>query len=111
LLRSRQAANDSAAIANLRTIATAEVTYFSSHGNYGDMRALIQSGFLDSRFLSTLSAYDFTITVSGRRYTATATPASHNSGRYGYSVTTDGVVRYSSVPTQAPAGQAGSPVQ
>jgi len=111
LLRSRQAANDSAAIANLRTIATAEVTYFSSRGNYGDMRALIQAGFLDSRFMSTVSGYDFTISISGRRYTATATPSSANTGRYGYSVTTDGVVRYSSVPTQAPAGQAGSPLQ
>jgi len=111
LIRSRQAANDSAAIANLRTIATAEVTYLSSRGNYGDIRTLIQAGFLDSRFMSTVSGYDFTITVSGRRYTATATPASPNSGRYGYSVTTDGVVRYSTVPTQAPAGQAGNPVQ
>jgi hypothetical protein len=75
------------------------------------MRALIQAGFLDSRFMSTVSGYDFTISISGRRYTATATPSSANTGRYGYSVTTDGVVRYSSVPTQAPAGQAGSPLQ
>ena len=38
LLRSRQAANESAAVANLRTINTAEVTYLSSAGgNYGDV--------------------------------------------------------------------------
>src|SRR5262245_5601620 len=111
LLRSRQAANESAAMANLRTIATAEAAYFSSRGNYGDMAALIQNGLLDSRFLSTVSGYDFAINISGRRYTATATPASPNSGRYGYFVTTDGVVRYSAIPTQAPAGQNGNPVQ
>ena len=40
LLRSRQAANESAAVANLRTINTAEVTYLSSSGgNYGDIPA------------------------------------------------------------------------
>jgi len=111
LLRSRQAANEAAAVANLRTIATAQVTHLSTSSNYGDMRALIQTGLLDSRFLSTVSGYEFVITVSGRRYTATATPTSPNSGRYGYSVTTDGVVRYSNVPGQAPAGQTGSPVR
>src|SRR5262245_12905637 len=111
LLRSRQAANEAAAVANLRTIATAQVTHLSTRSNYGDMRALIQTGLLDSRFLSTVSGYEFVITVSGRRYTATATPTSPNSGRYGYSVTTDGVVRYSNVPGQAPAGQTGSPVR
>jgi len=111
LLRSRQAANEAAAVANLRTIATAQVTHLSSRGNYGDMRALIQTGLLDSRFLSTVSGYEFVITVSARRYTATATPTSPNGGRYGYSVTTDGVVRYSNVPGQAPAGQTGSPVR
>src|SRR5262245_11163751 len=36
LLRSRQAANESAAVANLRTINTAEVTYLSSSaGKFG----------------------------------------------------------------------------
>ena len=41
LLRSRQAANESAAVANLRTINTAEVTYLSSSGgNYGDLHCI-----------------------------------------------------------------------
>ena len=42
LLRSRQAANESSAIANLRTINTSEVTYLSSSGgNYGTVAQLI----------------------------------------------------------------------
>src|SRR5207247_73171 len=41
LLRSRQAANESAAVANLRTINTAQVTYLSSSGgNYGSLAGL-----------------------------------------------------------------------
>src|SRR5262249_31709666 len=75
LLRSRQAANESAAIANLRTIATAEVTHLSSsRGNYAGMPALISAGLLDQRFTSAVSGYEFAITMSNRNYTATATP-------------------------------------
>src|SRR5262249_45701263 len=112
LLRSRQAANESAAIANLRTIATAQVTYLSSsRGSYASMPALISAGLLAQRFSSEISGYVFAITISGRNYTATATPVSSESGRYGYLVAADGVVRYSTVPGQAPPGQGGRPVQ
>ena len=41
LLRSRQAANESAAVADLRTINTAQITYLSSaQGNYGTVAQL-----------------------------------------------------------------------
>src|SRR4029079_12720425 len=51
LLRSRLAANESAAVANTRTINTAEVTYLSSAGgNYGNISDLIGAGLIDSRF-------------------------------------------------------------
>ena len=112
LLRSRQAANESAAVANLRTINTAQVTYLSSAGgNYGSITNLVSGGLLDSRFSGTVSGYDFTVTTSGPDYTATATPASSNTGRYGYYSTPDGVVRYSTTSTLAPAGSTGAPVQ
>jgi hypothetical protein len=112
LMRSRQAANESAAVANLRTIATAELTYAAtSRGNYGSIPALISAGLLDSRFVSAISGYQFGVGTSGRSYTATATPVSTDMGRYGYFVTSDGVVRYSSVPALSPAGQAGQPIQ
>jgi hypothetical protein len=111
LLRSRQAAQESSAVANLRTISTAEVTYQSMRRTYGDMPALIRAGLLDSRFTSAVSGYQFAIAVSGNTFRATATPVSPNSGRYGYFVTSDGLIRYSTVPAMAPSGQAGKPLQ
>jgi prepilin-type N-terminal cleavage/methylation domain-containing protein len=112
LLRSRQAANESAAVANLRTINTAEVTYLSSSGgNYGEIPDLITAGLLDTTFNSVKAGYNFSVTAMGSDYTATATPASSNTGRYGYYSTPDAVVRYSTVSSLAPAGQAGNAVQ
>src|SRR5258706_612935 len=77
LLRSRQAANESSAVANTRTINTAEVTYLSSAGgNYGNITALIGAGLIDSRFTGAVSGYSFTVTASGSDYTANALPTS-----------------------------------
>ena len=112
LLRSRQAANESAAVANLRTINTAQVTYLSSAGgNFGNVNQLISAGLVDTRFTGTVSGYTYTITSSGADYTAFADPASTNTGRYGYYSVPDGVVRYSTQAALAPTGQAGQPVQ
>jgi prepilin-type N-terminal cleavage/methylation domain-containing protein len=111
LLRSRQAANESAAVAELRTINTAEITYFSgSQGNAGDITQLTVAGLLDTRFGGTMSGYNFSITTGGADYTATATPASSSTGRYGYYTTPDAVIRWSTIATLAPAGQTGNPV-
>jgi prepilin-type N-terminal cleavage/methylation domain-containing protein len=113
LLRSRQAANESAAVANLRTINTAEVTYLSSSGgNFGDMPAMVAAGLLDDTFIGTATrpkaGYIYDVQASNADYTATATPASTNTGRFGYYSRPDAVVRYT---TLAPAGQAGRSVQ
>jgi hypothetical protein len=110
LARSGDAANEAAAVANLRTIATAETTYSATHGNFGIMPVLIRNGLLDSRFASPIDGYQFAILISGGSYTATATPVSPNTGRYGYFVSTDGIIRYSNVPALAPAGQGGQQV-
>ncbi|HET9216799.1 MAG TPA: prepilin-type N-terminal cleavage/methylation domain-containing protein [Terriglobia bacterium] len=116
LLRSRQAANESAAVANLRTINTAEVTYLSgSGGTYGTMQNLIDTKLLDDTFTpgNTKAGYNYAITLdaTGQDYTATANPASTNTGRYGYYSTPDAVVRYSTVSALAPAGKVGMGVQ
>ena len=56
LLRSRQAANESGAVANLRTINTAQVTYMSgAQGSYGGLADLITAGLLDTRFNGAVS--------------------------------------------------------
>jgi len=112
LLRSRQAANESSAVANLRTINTAQVTYLSSAGgNFGTITNLVAAGLVDSRFGGTVSGYVYTVTTSGADYTADAVPASSNTGRYGYYSTPDAVVRFSTATSLAPTGQAGQPVQ
>ena len=118
LLRSRQAANESSAVANLRTINTAEVTYLSSAsgGNFGAVTNLIAAGLIDSRFTGAVSGYTFVVTTSTSDYTAVATPTSTNSGRYGYYSTPDAVVRYASATSGTcnpcyPTGMSGSPVQ
>ena len=110
LLRSRQAANESAAVANLRTVNTAEVTYLSSSGgSYGEIDDLVSAGLLDSTFNNTATTpkagYQYSITASGADYTATATPASSNTGRFAYYSTPDAVVRYSTSDATRP-GQA-----
>jgi type IV pilus assembly protein PilA len=97
LLRSRQAANESAAVANLRTINTAEVTYLSSAGGtYGTLTDLVTAGLLDSRFSSgnPVSGYNYGIDATIGDYTAASYPASPNAGRYGYYSGPDAVVRY-----------------
>ena len=118
LLRSRQAAQESSAVSNIRTINTAEVTYLSSNGgNYGSIPQLITAGLLDNRFATSVSGYTFVVAASGSDYTAKATPTSTNAGRFGYSSVPDAVVRYQSAVVTGlcdpcfPTGQSGAPVQ
>jgi type IV pilus assembly protein PilA len=115
LLRSRQAAHEAAAVATLRTINTAEVTYLSTAaGQFGQISDLIGNALIPSNFIpGPVSGYNFTIVLAAtnRDFTVTALPASPNDGRYGYYVTPDGTVRYSTVTSLAPsAAAAGQPV-
>ena len=115
--------NDSAAMANLRTINTAEITYLSSAGTYGAMTDLIDARLLDDTFTGTKAGYNYTITLdnSSSSYTARAVPASIKTGRYGYFSVPEGcrrdvwtcmaTIRYSTDASLAPAGQSGRPVQ
>jgi prepilin-type N-terminal cleavage/methylation domain-containing protein len=113
LLRSRQAANESAAVATLRTLNTAEVTYAAAGGGlYGTMAGLVSAGLADTSLQGMKSGYNFTITLSGNLldYTVFATAVASNSGRFDYYTTPDYLIRYSTVTTRAPAGLAGQPV-
>src|SRR5215813_7046657 len=65
LLRSRQAANEAHAVANLRTLNTAEVQYISSHQIYGDISNLVGTGLLDSRYSGFTAGYGFSVSLSG----------------------------------------------
>ena len=118
LLRSRQAANESSAVANTRTINTAEVTYLSSAaGHYGTIGSLVTAGLIDTRFIATggVSGYSFTVVASGADYTVSAFPTSTNSGRFGYFSLPDAVVRYQATTATNcapcfPVNQSGAPV-
>jgi type IV pilus assembly protein PilA len=112
LLRSRQSAQESSAVAQLRTINTAEVTYIASNqGSYGSIPLLITQGLLDARFTASISGYNFTLDASGNDYTANATAVSTNAGRFDFFTRPDYVIRYSTDPTRAPSGLSGEPVR
>src|SRR2546428_4408577 len=64
LLRSRQAAQEASAVAQLRTVNTAEVTYLSQdQGSYGVISLLITDGLLDGRFSTLVSGYNLPVTA------------------------------------------------
>jgi len=113
LIRSRQRANENAAVANLRTVSNAEAAYIAaSGGSYGSAAALVSQQLLDDRFgAGPISGYNYSVTSSRFAFTATATPASSNLGRYGYYMFTDGVIRFSTTLTLAPVGLAGQAVR
>jgi type IV pilus assembly protein PilA len=118
LLRSRQSAQESSAVAQLRTINTAEVTYLSSNqGSYGSLPMLITQGLLDARFAGSVSGYNYDVQASSTDYTASATPTSTNAGRFGYYATPDAVIRYQTVTLANicspcfPGSLSGAPVQ
>ena len=111
LMRSRQLAQESSAVAQLKTVNTAEVTYISTNqGNYGDIPSLITQGLLDARFSGSISGYNYTVTVSAGDYTANATAISANAGRFDFYTKPDYIIRYSTDPTRAPTGLSGAPV-
>jgi len=113
LLRSRQAANESAAVGNLRNLNTAQVSYSSTNGTYGSMGDLITARLLDDRYdNANFNGFLHTIVLSGgnRNYTAYATGVSSNTSRFDYYSTPDFVIRYSLASSRAPAGMTGYPV-
>lgn len=113
LLRSRQAANESSAVANLRNLNSAQVSYSSTSGFYGSLNQLIAEGLIDERYTSAnFSGFQYTMGLYAGNlgYTAMATASSPNMSRWDFYSTPDFVVRYSTDAARAPAGMAGEPV-
>ncbi len=114
LLRSRQSANETHAVANLKTVNTAEVQYLSNSQNlYGAIPDLITAGMLDNRYSLGSAGYNFDIQLSANSldYTATATAQGANAGRYDYYTRPDYVIRYTTDPMRSPTGLSGEPVR
>jgi prepilin-type N-terminal cleavage/methylation domain-containing protein len=117
LLASRRAANESSAIASLRTVTGAEATYQSTVGNgsYGSLTNLSSAGLVDSTLGATTgrSGYVFVATpaaattTSPAQYDATAVPVLFGSGVSGtgsrsFATTESGTIYFNQTGT-APA--------
>jgi Tfp pilus assembly protein PilE len=104
-------ADETAAIAALRTIATAQQTYTVSHeGSYGSFGELVQSGYLDSRFNADkpkikgyVLAMFFTSAphLANASYTVNADPEPPQVGRHFYIDSSSGLIH---VNASGPAG-------
>ena len=108
LLRSRQVANEASAVANMRNIAQAEISFGASRGGtFGTINDLSTNGLIDNRFVAggVVSGYTFAVTSGFATFTVHADPAGM-SGRYNYSVNEDGILRYNTmVPTGFAPGE------
>ena len=101
LLRSRQAANESSAVATLRLIDTAQSTYIVSNANNfsSSLAGLVAEGLLDERFGSdpaTVGGYVYTMTRPGgpTDFRVDAEPVSALTGRFDYYSLPDSVIRF-----------------
>jgi hypothetical protein len=105
---------ESAAIATLRTINTAEITYSSAHdGSWGTLEDLTDAMLLDSRFGYQLpvQGYRYNVSFSPHGYIATATrDAANCAARWDLFSKEDAIIKYSADVRRAPSGKAGTPV-
>ena len=90
-------ANEAAAIASLRAIASAESAYAAINGSYGDLDELSSGGTVDSRWTGkpAMNGYRFELTVdpaSSKAFCATATLAPGQTGGYSYAISNLGVI-------------------
>jgi prepilin-type N-terminal cleavage/methylation domain-containing protein len=113
LIRSRQSANETAAVSTLQLFNASQNIYMTGAKVFGTVNQLIADDLIDERFLGPKSGYEFEVVLSGDAldYVMTATAESPNAGRYDYYTTPDFVLRYSSDAGRAPSGKAGLPVQ
>lgn len=126
LLASRRAANEASAISSLRTVHSAQATYFSTVGgnaSYGTLVNLASTAggdliddVLGGADPSSKSGYDFTVTLATGHYCGTAVPQS-GQGTRSFAISTAGVL-YSSPNATPPTCTAatgvistGSPLQ
>ena len=108
LLKSRSAANEASAIASVRTIVTAQITYSATVGNgsyAADLSELEGSGLIDPALASgSKDGYAFVTVGAGDTFTVNADPTEMGStGDRGFFSDQSGVIRYA-VGTAADAG-------
>lgn len=112
LLAARRASNESAAIGNLRTIGSAEATYYANKGVYGPFGMLTANQMLDKEWKSGVTRDSYIVsqvTASGDDFEFSAEPTSLSSGTRSFNIIEDFVIRERSGPA-APVGTTGSAI-
>jgi hypothetical protein len=108
IVDTKSAANETTAIAALRSIASAQSLYFVSHGSeYGSFEQLTQGGNLDSRFKGeqpVVGGYVFSMSVSSGSYTVNADPkqgvaAGSTGGRHFFMESSDNAIHFNPAST------------
>ena len=99
LLKSRSAANEASAIASVRTIVTAQITYSATVGNgsyAADLSALESAGLIDAALAGgSKDGYTFVTAGAGDTFTVNADPTEMGgSGDRGFFADQTGVIRY-----------------
>lgn len=95
LLAARQAANEGAAIASLRTIGAAEETYYNKRHEYGTLAELSEEQLIEPNLATDVhSGYTFRVRVSVPGFEATAVPLDYGkSGRRSFLIDQTRVIR------------------
>ena len=112
LLAARRASNESAAIGNLRTIGSAEATYYANKGEYGGFANLTANQMLDNQWTSGVVRDSYSVSqvsASDDEFEYSAEPTSSSSGTRSFNIVEDFVIRESDGLT-APVGTAGSAI-
>ncbi|HEV2707163.1 MAG TPA: prepilin-type N-terminal cleavage/methylation domain-containing protein [Pyrinomonadaceae bacterium] len=100
LLASRRAANEASAISAVRTISSAEASYFSSHNSFGTLADLKNSQMLDAQLAGATAVgtakngyiFGVLVTGGGSGYVAGAAPATSAQGNRNFSSDEPGVI-------------------
>jgi type II secretory pathway pseudopilin PulG/ribosomal protein L37E len=97
LLAARRAANEGSAISSLRTLGSAQATYYSTAGNggYGDLNQLRGASLIQDRQTAEVNnGYRFELSIADDSYEVTATPVDYpKSGVRSFYLSEDGVIR------------------
>jgi len=114
LLASRRAANEAAAMGNLRTLDNAQSAYLAQTGKSGYLANLRSGSYLDGGWSNGVFRTGFlytevTITPTAGQYYFTALPSSTGNGLKSYTLVEDHIVRYTQGIVSMPRG-AGTPL-
>jgi competence protein ComGC len=100
LQKTRTNVDETAVIATLQTVATAQRAYaISNGGDYGSFEQLTEGGFLDSRFASDtpeVRGYILTMATGDKEFRCNADPSNNADGKHFYIDSKSSLIRVNS---------------